>query len=60
MDIQEARKLVASENGKQGRKNLREKLGEEGFRKYMGRLGKKNKGKKRKKSYPQVDLQSNS
>ena len=38
---------VMSEFGKRGRNNLREKLGEEEFKKYMGKLGKKNKGKKR-------------
>ena len=47
MDLEKAKKFVASENGKLGRKNLREKLGEEEFSKFMGELGKKNKGKKR-------------
>lgn len=35
--------------GRKGRKNLREKLGEEGFRAHMSRVGKANAGKPRRK-----------
>lgn len=51
---------VMSAFGKRGRNNLREKLGEDGFKKYMGELGKKNKGKKRKPKLSTPNLQSNS